>query len=596
MSIRTSRNSKRAKAAACGAALAASLFAVAAPAVAQTGSQVTVTRSEGADRFATAAKVALESFAGTVVDDIVLVSGENFPDGLAAASIAGAANAPVLLTRQGSLPSATIQALLQLRNAGATDIHIVGGPQAISTDVRAELQALGFAPTDQNIIAGDNRYATAASISQFLRQAAPTGLGATIGTFQGLKTAIIATGENFPDALAAGALAAEGPYPILLTRGGDLPAETRAELNAAGIEQAIILGGSTAVSDNVRNEIENLDIVTRRVSGATRQDTAANLARLLITTPEAQGGGFSANGIVLVSGNSFADALVAGPLAARLDQAILLTGGQGTMDFLSSPVIQLQNIRVVGGSAAVSDPEVNNAVAASLTGPRVTAATSDSVGTRAFLNTTPADLNTNVNIVSDEIGPEPIEVAFTAGTGNNAETRVSMAQLGDARRITVVLGTNSQGMVDATPAEVAAAINNNAAAAAVITATPTNPVSLTGVPPMPLTSLTGGTRVANIQITFDEALGEVVVGGMFVGEVGLDYNADGFIDRRAQAAEVQSDASDLAAGRLQLRFELANREVIQLGTTQVRISGIPDIAGNPNLPTARVLTDTRVQS
>jgi putative cell wall-binding protein len=217
LSIRNQRSSTRLSAATIVAVLVASLFAFVAPSGAATPQNVTVDRTSGVDRYDTAAQVALTNYpaAARPVANVILASGENFPDGLAAASLAGAANAPVLLTAQNSLPAATASALGQL---GPDTVHIIGGTAAVSASVRAQLTSLGYT---LNEISGANRFATAAAVSQFQRtQVAP------VGTFAGQRTVIIATGTNFPDALAGGAVAAAGRHPILLVTPTSLPAET----------------------------------------------------------------------------------------------------------------------------------------------------------------------------------------------------------------------------------------------------------------------------------------------------------------------------------------------------------------------------------
>jgi hypothetical protein len=221
LSIRTQRSSARIGAATIVAALLASLFAFIAPADA--AQVVTVTRTSGPDRYATAAAVALADFpvAERPVANVILASGENYPDGLAASSLAGAANAPVLLTQTNSLPAVTASALASLQ---PTTVHIVGGTAAVSAGVRAQLTGLGYT---LNEIGGPTRYETAALISQFMRTTV-----APVGTFGGQRTAIIATGLNWPDALAGGAPAAAGNHPILLT-GNTLHPATSAELTAA---------------------------------------------------------------------------------------------------------------------------------------------------------------------------------------------------------------------------------------------------------------------------------------------------------------------------------------------------------------------------
>ncbi|HYM52216.1 MAG TPA: cell wall-binding repeat-containing protein, partial [Candidatus Dormibacteraeota bacterium] len=94
-------------------------------------------------------------------------------------------------------------------------------------------------------LAGADRYATAAAVS-----------AASFGA--GVPVAYVATGTNFPDALAAGPVAARAGGPILLTSPGSLSAATAAELRRVDPSGVIIVGSSGAVSDAVRFEIRAL--------------------------------------------------------------------------------------------------------------------------------------------------------------------------------------------------------------------------------------------------------------------------------------------------------------------------------------------------
>jgi len=130
LSIHTNRATKRSFAAVIAAALIASVLAlVASPASA--GTTVTLKRYSGIDRYATSALAATGAFT-TGGDNIVLVSGENFADGLAAAGLAGALAGPVLLTHPTTLLGSTANAIGALDTgtssaATALTVTIVGG-------------------------------------------------------------------------------------------------------------------------------------------------------------------------------------------------------------------------------------------------------------------------------------------------------------------------------------------------------------------------------------------------------------------------------------------------------------------------------------
>jgi hypothetical protein len=87
----------------------------------------------GDSRYATAAAIAKEAVGNNAVTSVVLVSGENFPDALAANGFAGAmGNLPILITESNSLSSETA-ALID--GWGVDTVYIIGGTSAVSTAV-----------------------------------------------------------------------------------------------------------------------------------------------------------------------------------------------------------------------------------------------------------------------------------------------------------------------------------------------------------------------------------------------------------------------------------------------------------------------------
>lgn len=366
MSIRTLRNSKRWVAAAAAVAIGLSGVAISNPASAT--QNVVESRVGGLDRYATAAQVALATFAAPN-PNVILASGENFPDGLAAAGLAGAANAPVLLTRSDSLPAVTANAMAAIFGASAIKtVHIMGGEAAVSAAVEAQIESLGYTV---NRVAGANRYATAAAIAAFQATLAPVGTTQVAGAV--LRTAILATGADFPDALAAGAPAFAGRHPILLTAPTSLPSATAEALSNLSVQRVIVLGGENAVSPAVVEAVEALGILVTRVGGANRGETAALLAGALVS-PLAAGGfnfygtplgaspapaaclptGAAGNIALIVSGNSFADAMAAAPHAGACRAPILIAGSPATSVFLGAASSAVGVVRAIGGTAAVS--------------------------------------------------------------------------------------------------------------------------------------------------------------------------------------------------------------------------------------------------
>jgi putative cell wall-binding protein len=178
-----------------------------------------VVRHAGADRFATA--VAIANALGDPAK-VLLVTGRNFPDGLSAGAAAAVGGAAILLTDGTTMPPATSGYL-----AGhPADVKVaIGGPAA---------QA---APGVTSVVGAD-RYETSAMLAaQFF----PTTLAA----------AGLASGENFPDALAGGAHIARFDGPLLLTHRTSVPASVRDFLNARVHDAVIIYGGDSAVSESL---------------------------------------------------------------------------------------------------------------------------------------------------------------------------------------------------------------------------------------------------------------------------------------------------------------------------------------------------------
>jgi putative cell wall-binding protein len=177
-----------------------------------------VIRHAGADRFATA--VAIANALGNPAK-VLLVTGRNFPDGLAAGAAAAVGGASILLTDGGTMPAATASYLA----AHPSFLKVaVGGPAA---------QA---APGITSIVGAD-RYETSAKVASQL--------------FGGVAAAGLASGENFPDALSGGAHIARFAGPLLLTRRTSTPASVRDFLNLRVHDAVIIYGGDAAVSENL---------------------------------------------------------------------------------------------------------------------------------------------------------------------------------------------------------------------------------------------------------------------------------------------------------------------------------------------------------
>lgn len=290
-------------------------------------------RIAGENRFETAAKIAEEAFEGKA-EAVIIVRGDgaanapNVVDGLTASVLAGAKDAPILLTNRNELPAATKAAITKL---GAQKAYIVGGTVAVSPAVKEALEALGLT-VDR--VYGGNREETAVEVAK----AAATGS----------KTAIIANSRALVDSLVAGPLAFANQYPILLVGQNAVGSATEQAIKDLGIENLIIVGGTGVVSPAVETALKGLVSGTvDRLSGNDRVGTSLAVA-----------GKMGGNNVVLVNGWSFVDAVAASTLGLPI-----LYVQQGQIHANVEALLATKTgFRAIGGPNAVSNTVVEAAI------------------------------------------------------------------------------------------------------------------------------------------------------------------------------------------------------------------------------------------
>lgn len=285
-----------------------------------------VDRVAGVDRYATAAALADGVEPG---GRVLVASGLDYPDALAAAAKAGHTDSAVLLTQADNLPNATRAALERL---DPSEIVVAGGTTAVTGSVLQELRELS---PDVHRVAGTDRYATAAEIATI----EPVTRGAMV---------YIATGDGFADALAAAAQAGQRDAAILLVQQERIPVATREALSEIDPQLIVVAGGESAVSDAVVSELQEFsDWPVQRRGGDDRYATAAALA------------GDTPAGSVLHVGVSttFADSLAAAPASAAARGAVLLVAPDRVPASTAGVIERVQPGQVVltGGPSAVTE-------------------------------------------------------------------------------------------------------------------------------------------------------------------------------------------------------------------------------------------------
>lgn len=178
------------------------------------------------------------------------------------------------------------------------------------------------ASIDVERIAGASRYETAVLVSQY--------------SYWSANNVIIASGENFADALSGGQLAVSAKAPILLTPANKLDAGVKEEIKRLNASTVYILGGEKAVSAEVENELKK-DYDVERLSGADRYATSLEIAKKSRLFG-------SSNDTVFASGEVFADALAAGTFVVDRWSSLVLSPKNAL------PAIATNQTLVLGGT------------------------------------------------------------------------------------------------------------------------------------------------------------------------------------------------------------------------------------------------------
>jgi putative cell wall-binding protein len=279
----------------------------------------------GANRFITAVEASRVGWPNGA-PAAVLATGEAHADALAAAVLAGTTGAPLLLTADAFLVD---DVAAELRRLAPQVVYVVG---RLHADVERSVADLGLAVERF----GDrDPYGTAFTVA---RRAVELGADPS--------TVLVASGQAFPDALAASALAAGRTHPILLAPRSGGGAALRERVAALGAQRTWVVGGAGAVDDETVQGLPGLE----RLAGEERTATAAVVAARaralgLVGRP------------VLASAEDFPDGLSGGVFAALANGGpVLLTyrAGLSTAPARAVAAHGQQRVDVMGGTAAIS--------------------------------------------------------------------------------------------------------------------------------------------------------------------------------------------------------------------------------------------------
>jgi putative cell wall-binding protein len=229
-------------------------------------------RLQGADRYETSALFAkrfaespgiMMSPSGSIIQPgIIIVTGENFPDAIAASGLAGKLGYAVLTARKDTLGQTNLYLLDRWRGHAIGHVLIIGSESVINTNVEAELaKALPQATIER--IAGKDRYETAKLVYDY---------GEKTGEWSDYA-AFVVTGESFPDGCSITSTAARYKAPVFLV-GKDGVLDRTAQEQASRCKQIFIIGSNTVVSSKTEQDLSSSGATTiMRLGGADRYAT-----------------------------------------------------------------------------------------------------------------------------------------------------------------------------------------------------------------------------------------------------------------------------------------------------------------------------------
>jgi len=314
--------------------------------------EVVPVRVDGVDRFKTAVEASRLAFPEDgMCETAIIASGRNFPDALGGSALAGALYGPVLLTEPTALPESVAD---EIERLGASNVIIIGGTTAVSDTVKGAIDRLPGVSVER--INGVNRYQTAAMVAErTVDELGPNYSGQVL----------VATGMNFPDALAGAPLAAASGTPIVLVQRDLVPEDTADVLDSISPETALILGGTSAVSAATQADLEGMAGDVIRLDGVDRYATAARVAQYGVDEF-----GLGWDRVAFATGANFPDALAGGAAQGLTGSVVLLTKST-TLEAapktkLEDNADQILEVRFFGGLTALTQA-VRTAVVTTIT-------------------------------------------------------------------------------------------------------------------------------------------------------------------------------------------------------------------------------------
>ena len=292
-----------------------------------------VARLAGLDRVETGLRIARAVYPDKI-SHAVLATANNYPDALAGSVLAYQLGAPLLLVGSSEEDQEKIISYLKSNLKPEGEVYILGGTGVISQSFADKVSTA--TRTKISRIVGNDRYDTSVKIAEQLKVKTGTAV-------------VLASGENYPDALAVSSIAAHNQLPVLLVQKDRLSAAVSEELTKIKPSKIYIIGLEGAISPAVVNQaakitgLEAENII--RIGGADRYATSLAIAEHF---------NLESGTLCLATGKNYPDSLAGSIYAAKYKAPIILTDSSlpaQTAAYLKSQ--KYSKAVIFGGEAAV---------------------------------------------------------------------------------------------------------------------------------------------------------------------------------------------------------------------------------------------------
>lgn len=253
----------------------------------------------------------------TTTDKVVIINGDIVADGITATPLASTYDAPILIVKKDSVPAVIKE---EIKRLSPKEIVIVGGENSVSSQVSNELKSINSASV--NRIWGQSRYETSLEIAK------------VIDSNHDVNKVYMANGfQGDIDALSIAAKAGEDKQPVILTEKYKVPTNSYNWLKSEALKDVYFIGGPNTLATDVIDQMADIvskppsgSVYYNRVYGADRHETNAKVMAKFYPQSELES-------VIVARSDELTDALVAGPLAAKLNSPILITSPNYLSDY-----------------------------------------------------------------------------------------------------------------------------------------------------------------------------------------------------------------------------------------------------------------------